>query len=77
MEKLRVEIRRIKVSVRLSWSGLRYHSRLAGAPAKAQAKIADTYDQALTDYDVMPYPGGSTLFIAERHLAGLSDRLGG
>ena len=35
-----------------------------------RAKLADIYEDALTAYDVQPYPGELTLFIAERHLAG-------
>jgi hypothetical protein len=43
----------------------------------AQAKLADIYEEALTRYDVQPYPGELTLFVVERHLAGFDAHLGG
>jgi hypothetical protein len=77
MEKLHVEIRRAKVSVRGVWAGLRH--RLAGSAVSPapRAKLADLYEDALTNYDVQPYPGELTLFIAERHLAGFGVPQGG
>jgi len=77
MEKLRVEIRRAKVSVRGAWAGLRH--RIAGSAAvpPPRAKLADLYEDALTNYDMRPYPGELTLFIAERHLAGFGVPEGG
>jgi hypothetical protein len=77
MEKLRVEIRRAKVSVRGAWAGLRH--RIAGSAASPapRAKLADLYEDALTNYEVRPYSGELTLFIAERHLAGFDVPQGG
>jgi amino acid adenylation domain-containing protein len=77
MEKLRVEIRRAKVSVRGAWSGLRHRLIPSAASPAPRAKLADLYEDALTNYDVQPYPGELTLFIAERHLAGFGVPLGG
>jgi hypothetical protein len=77
MEKLRVEIRRGKVSIRDAWAGLRRRLQPGGTSAMPYAKLADVYEDALTQYDVQPYPGELTLFIAERHLAGFDVHLGG
>jgi amino acid adenylation domain-containing protein len=77
MEKLRVEIARIKASARFGWVRLRNRLRPEASAATPQARIADIYEEALTQYDVKPYPGELTLFMAERHLAGYHDRLGG
>jgi thioesterase domain-containing protein len=77
MEKLRVEIRRAKVSVRGAWSGLRIRFIPDSASPALRAKLADLYEGALNNYDVKPYPGELTLFIAERHLAGFGVPLGG
>jgi phthiocerol/phenolphthiocerol synthesis type-I polyketide synthase E len=77
MEKLRVEIRRAKVSARGAWAGLR-HRLLPGPDSpKPRAKLADIYEDALTAYDVKRYPGELTLFVAERHLAGFGVPVGG
>jgi amino acid adenylation domain-containing protein len=77
MEKLRVEIRRAKVSARGAWAGLR-HRLLPGPDSpKPRAKLADIYEDALTAYDVRRYPGELTLFVAERHLAGFGVSVGG
>jgi amino acid adenylation domain-containing protein len=77
MEKLRVEVRRAKVSVRGTWAGIRHRlSRSSTSPAP-RAKLADLYEDALTDYDVQPYPGELTLFIAGRNLAGFGVPHGG
>jgi hypothetical protein len=47
------------------------------AAATPHAKLADIYEEALAQYDVKPYPGELTLFLAERHLAGYHAHLGG
>jgi amino acid adenylation domain-containing protein len=77
MEKLRVEITRIKASARFGWARLRNRLLLNAAAAAPQAKLADIYEEALAQYDVRPYPGELTLFLAERHLAGYHTQLGG
>jgi len=77
MEKLRVEIARIKASTGFAWSRMRHRLRPEAAAVRPQAKIADIYEEALARYDVRPYPGKLTLFLAERQLAGFPDPLGG
>ena len=77
MEKLRVEIRRAKVSIRTGWAGLQYRFSPKGDSAPQSAKLADIYEDALTHYDVQPYPGELTVFLAQRHLAGFGIQLGG
>jgi len=77
MEKLRVEITRIKASARLGWAHLRHRLLPDAAAATPHAKLADIYEEALAQYDVKPYPGELTLFLAERHLAGYHAHLGG
>ena len=77
MEKLHVEIRRAKVSVRAGWANLRHRLSPDGDSTARRAKLADIYEDELTKYDVQPYPGELTLFLAERHLAGFDVPLGG
>jgi len=77
LEKLRVEIRRAKVSMRAGWADVRHRFSSEGDSPPPRAKLADIYEDALTQYDVRPYPGALTLFIAERHLAGFDVPLGG
>jgi len=77
MEKLRVEARRAKVSMRTGWAGLRHRFSPNGDAATRPAKLADIYEDALTRYDIQPYPGELTLFISESHLAGFNVPLGG
>jgi thioesterase domain-containing protein len=77
MEKLRVEAARIKASAHFGWTRLRHRLLPDAATATPQAKLADIYEQALAQYDVRPYPGELTLFLAERHLAGFHDHWGG
>jgi len=77
MEKVRVEITRIKASARLGWARLRNRLLLNANAATPQVKLADIYEEALAQYDVRPYPGELTLFLAERHLAGYNAHLGG
>jgi thioesterase domain-containing protein/acyl carrier protein len=76
-EKLRVETARIKASARFGWAGLRHRLLPNAAAPTPQAKIADIYEAALGQYDVRPYPGELTVFLAERHLAGYHAHLGG
>ena len=80
MEKLRVETTRIKASARFGWARL-WHRLLPDVAATTpQAKIATIYkiyEEALAQYNVRPYPGELTLFLAKRHLAGFHDDLGG
>ncbi len=76
MEKLRVEIARIKTSIRLGWAHLR-HRLAADAAATPPASVAEIYEEAFAQYEVKPYPGELTVFLAERHLAGFDAPLGG
>ena len=76
-QKLHVEMTRARVYARVAlaraWRRLR-----PNAPTQfPHIKVADVYDGALEQYDVKPYPGEITLFLAKRHLAGMGDRLGG
>ena len=77
LEKLRVEIRRAKVSIQSGWSGLRHPLSQNSVSAARRAKLADIYEDALTQYDVQHYPGELTLFLSKRHLAGFDVPLGG
>jgi aspartate racemase len=77
MEKLRVEIRRGKVSMRTGWANLRHRLSPEKDSNPQRAKLADIYEDALTHYNVQPYPGELTLFLAERNLAGFDVPLGG
>ena len=77
LEKLRVEVRRVKVSLRGAWAGVRHRMQPGEASPAPRAKLADMYENALTNYDVQPYSGELTLFLAERHLAGFDVPLGG
>jgi acyl transferase domain-containing protein/thioesterase domain-containing protein len=76
-EKLRVETTRAKASVRLGWARLRHSLAPEGTAAAPQAKLADIYEEALAQYEVRPYPGELTVFLAERHLAGFRAPMGG
>jgi amino acid adenylation domain-containing protein len=76
-EKLRVEIRRANVSVRAALASLRHCISSDGTAETPRAKLADIYEDALTQYDVQPYPGELMLFFAERHLAGFDVPQGG
>ena len=77
MEKLRVETARIKASASFVWDRLRHRLLRDADLAKPQPRIADVYEEALAQYDVRPYPGELTLLLAEHHLAGYPDSLGG
>jgi amino acid adenylation domain-containing protein len=77
MEKLHVEIRRIQVSVRGRWAALQHRFLPGSASAMPHIKIADIYEDALVRYDVRPYPGELSVFMAGHHLAGFDDPLGG
>ncbi|MFZ1916797.1 MAG: amino acid adenylation domain-containing protein [Terriglobales bacterium] len=76
MEKLRVERARIRTSLRLAWAHLR-HRLVVDADATPPASVAEIYEEAFAQYDVKPYPGELTVFLAERHLAGFDSPLGG
>ncbi|MGA2966913.1 MAG: condensation domain-containing protein [Terriglobales bacterium] len=76
-EKLRVEATRSKASARLGWAHLRHLLAPDGAATAPQAKLADIYEEALAQYEVRPYPGELTVFLAKRHLAGFHIPLGG
>jgi thioesterase domain-containing protein len=77
MEKLRVEMTRMKASARFGWAHLRHRFLPDAAAATPHARIADISEEALAQYDVRPYPGELTVFLAERHLAGYHAHLGG
>jgi amino acid adenylation domain-containing protein len=77
MDKLNVELRRMKVSLRGGLNkveDLFFPHPTASLPI---AKLADVYDEAHEHYDIKPYPGELTLFFAEKHLAGFNVPLGG
>jgi amino acid adenylation domain-containing protein len=76
-DKLRVELGRMKVSLHLAWDRFRHRLHLLPAGAPPLPKLADIYEEALAHYDVKPYPGEITLFLAKHHLAGFNARLGG
>jgi thioesterase domain-containing protein/acyl carrier protein len=74
-EKARTEITRARISARVALARAR---RWFGVPSKYyHIKVADAFDQALTQYQVAPYPGKLTLFMAKRRLAGMRERFGG
>jgi len=74
-EKARVELARARVSARIAADRVR---RVFGVPGEYyHVKVADAFDKALEGYEVKPYPGVLTVFVAERHLAGMSDRFDG
>jgi len=76
-QKLRVEMRRAKVSARvaLARAGRRLYGDTVGG--FHHIKVADVYDAALEQYDVKPYAGELTVFLTQRRLAGFGDRMGG
>jgi hypothetical protein len=47
------------------------------AVAAPQANIADIDEEVLAQYDVRAYPGEWTVFLAQPHLAGYHEGLGG
>jgi hypothetical protein len=72
-----VELRRARLSARILLQGLRRRVlRNEDAPLP-HVKLAELYDEALARYEIHPYPGELTLFLAQRHLAGMDDPLGG
>ena len=77
MDKLNVEIRRMKASLRGGWTTIEdfFFPRVYSVPPIP--KLADVYDEAQEQYDIKPYPGELTLFFAEKHLAGFNIPLGG
>jgi thioesterase domain-containing protein len=76
-EKFQVELSRMKVSVRRGAARLRHRFRALSTDNAPQPKLADLYEQALTRYDVKPYPGEIMLFLAQSHLAGYPNHQGG
>ncbi len=76
-EKLQVELSRMKTSIRLAGARLRHRFHPSSTHDTPQPKLADLYEQALTRYEVKPYPGEITVFLAQRHLAGYPIRQGG
>ena len=80
MERLRVETERIKASAHFRWARFWHRLMPDAVAARPQAKTAaiyELYEKALAQYDVKPYPGELTVFLAERHLAGFHAPLGG
>ena len=75
MDKLRVETARAKASARFGWARLR-HSLQPNAVAAPPSRLADVYEDAFAKYDVKPYPGELTVFLAKRHLLGFRTELG-
>jgi len=76
-QKLRVEITRAKVSARVALARGWRRLHPDAATEFPHIKVADVYERALELYEVKPYPGEITLFLAKRHLAGMGDRRGG
>jgi hypothetical protein len=71
-DKARVELTRAKVSARVAAARAQH---LFGVPTGYHhIKVADAFEHALVQYEVKPYPGELTVFMAERHLAGMGDR---
>jgi amino acid adenylation domain-containing protein len=74
-EKAGVEFSRAKISARVALSRTRHW---LGKPSEyPHIKVSDAFEQALLQYEVKRYPGELTLFMAQRHLAGMGDGLGG
>jgi len=76
-DKLNVELRRMKVSLRGSLNKIEDIFFPRASAALPVAKLADVYDEAQEHYDIKPYSGELTLFFAEKHLAGFNVPLGG
>ncbi|MGO8795977.1 MAG: amino acid adenylation domain-containing protein [Candidatus Sulfotelmatobacter sp.] len=76
MDKLRVEVARARAATRFGWARLR-HSLQPTAVAAPPTRLADVYEDAFAKYDVKPYPGELTVFLAKRHLMGFRTDLGG
>ncbi len=74
-DKARVELTRAKVSAQVAIARAR---RAFGVPSEYyHVKVADAFDHALEQYEVKPYPGELTVFVAQRRLAGMGDALDG
>jgi acyl transferase domain-containing protein/thioesterase domain-containing protein len=71
-QKLNVEIARAKVESRVLWSRARRALNLPVDEEFHHLKIADVWDRALEEHEVVPYPGEITLFTTERTLMGMS-----
>jgi amino acid adenylation domain-containing protein len=76
-EKLRVEIARMKASASLEWARLRTRLLPDSQRPTMPAKLADIYEEGFDHYEVRPYPGELTVFLAKHHLAGFDIPLGG
>jgi thioesterase domain-containing protein len=76
-EKLLVEIRRAKMSAQVALARARRSWKPRDPEEPKPIKVADVYEKGLAEYVAKPYPGEITLFMPERHLAGLTNRLGG
>lgn len=76
-EKLRVEIARAKASASLEWARLRDRLFPDQQALTVPTKLADVYEEGFDRYEVKPYPGELTVFLAEHHLAGFDVSLGG
>ncbi len=77
LEKLRTEARRAKAATRVAWARTQRQWKQGADQGFHHIKVAEVYDKALAAYEVRPYPGQITLFMSDRHLAGMSNRLGG
>jgi acyl transferase domain-containing protein/thioesterase domain-containing protein len=74
-EKARTEFRRAKISAHVALARAQHWF---GMPSEYHhLKVADAFDKALTQYQINPYPGKLTIFMAKRRLAGMGDPLGG
>jgi len=70
-EKARVELRRVLLAGRLA---LARTGRLFGLPSTYHHfQVAEAFDRAQERYEIKPYPGELTVFVAQRHLAGMAD----
>lgn len=78
-QKLDVEIARAKLEVRLAWAHLRGAMNLKGEAVEEyhHVKIADVYDKALAEHEIVPYPGVITIFKTEYSLMGMDMPLDG
>jgi len=74
-EKAGVEFSRATIAARVALSRTLHW---LGMPSEyPHIRVRNAFDQALQQYEVKPYPGELTIFMAQRHLAGMGDRLGG
>lgn len=76
-EKLGVELRRARFSARVLWQSARSRLLRNAEVPLPHVKLAELYDEAHERYEIRPYPGELTVFLAQRHLAGMDDPAGG